>query len=350
MSDEATYLFNPAGDMALASGIENYTPPARIIAFEAGLSLLPALYAPAGSAILVHPSISSGGVAALPYFNEARQRSMQLIYQDSPLPDASVVPWSWNKSLAYRLRRMGLSGNHMPSPRRLERWRELSHRRLTIDFHQFATTASPTGELDYFKRNPPLIFTDMSAFCDALSAMCVGIVKAPWSSSGKGVFQVAYPLDAAINQRVEKIIKTQGAVMLEPLWNRVLDCATEWECHDGEVRFLGYSVFQCSRAGAYKGNMVASPDVLRRHINAYTTSLEAALSVQESFLKRHVAPFYDGPVGIDMLTDRAGNLNPCVEVNLRHTMGYVALMLARNFPGEYTFTPGLPLNQKMNPK
>lgn len=344
MSNKAIYLFNPAGDMALASGRENYTPPARIIAFEAALSLLPALYAPEGSSILLHPSLAPGDVEGLLYFKEARQRSMELIYPDAPLPDAPIVPWSWNKALTFRLRRMGVAERRMPSAECLERWRELSHRRLTVDFHKFTIEAYPSDDLDFFKRNPPLIFTDMSAFSAALSAMTVGIVKAPWSSSGRGVFQAAYPLDEALNKRVEKIIKTQGSVMLEPLWDKTLDCATEWECRDGEVRFLGYSVFQCSGAGAYKGNMVASAELLRRHINDYTTSLEAALSVQESFLKSHVAPFYSGPVGIDMLTDRAGNLNPCVEVNLRHTMGYVALMLARNFPGEYTFTPGLPLN------
>lgn len=38
-----------------------------------------------------------------------------------------------------------------------------------------------------------------------------------------------------------------------------------------------------------------------------------------------IAPHYNGPVGIDMFSTVEGDLNPCVEINLRLTMGLAAL-------------------------
>ena len=37
-----------------------------------------------------------------------------------------------------------------------------------------------------------------------------------------------------------------------------------------------------------------------------------------------VAPHDTGPLGVDMLAGNDGTLNPCIELNLRRTMGFVA--------------------------
>lgn len=47
------HIFNPDTDYALASDSENYTPPVSILAIKRSLSLLPALYAERGDAILL---------------------------------------------------------------------------------------------------------------------------------------------------------------------------------------------------------------------------------------------------------------------------------------------------------
>jgi hypothetical protein len=53
-------------------------------------------------------------------------------------------------------------------------------------------------------------------------------------------------------------------------------------------------------------------------------------------LQQRLAGHYVGPLGVDMMlvrqTDGTLCLHPCVEVNLRHTMGHVALHLSRRLP------------------
>lgn len=45
-----------------------------------------------------------------------------------------------------------------------------------------------------------------------------------------------------------------------------------------------------------------------------------------------------------MLTDANGAINPCVELNLRRTMGHVAIDLYQLTEQTFTFTPGSPLS------
>ena len=52
-----------------------------------------------------------------------------------------------------------------------------------------------------------------------------------------------------------------------------------------------------------------------------------AQEAHKRFLSSEVAPYYEGPVGIDMMVVREGNslrLHPFVEMNVRHTMGSLA--------------------------
>ena len=95
------------------------------------------------------------------------------------------------------------------------------------------------------------------------------------------------------------------------------------------VRFEGASVFATLPSGAYAGNIVDSGDRLRELI---PVDISAAIAGAEKYLTEAVAPYYRGYMGIDMLAYREGGrlmLDPCVELNLRMTMGVAAMLLAR---------------------
>jgi hypothetical protein len=75
------------------------------------------------------------------------------------------------------------------------------------------------------------------------------VVKAPWSSSGRGVKYVSaedfrtagdYP---TFERWVANMIYHQGGVTVEPLYNKVRDFAMEFEMKDGKVL---YRVFRFS--------------------------------------------------------------------------------------------------------
>lgn len=102
----------------------------------------------------------------------------------------------------------------------------------------------------------------------------------------------------------------------------------------GQVRYLGLSLFH-TQNGAYTGNILASEDEKQEMISRYV-SIELLDAVREkicSYLGALYKGRYAGPFGVDMMVVRGEDeqhflLNPCVEINLRRTMGHVALALS----------------------
>ena len=69
----------------------------------------------------------------------------------------------------------------------------------------------------------------------------------------------------------------------------------------------------------------------QQEINSYIFSLspfwdEKIIDAQREALMEIIAPFYDGPAGIDMFSTTGNHINPCVEINLRQTMGLAAFL------------------------
>lgn len=319
--------------MALASGSRSYTPPATVYRFTERLSLLPALYAPEQSILLStanHPD-------NLPYYKIAIARGMK-ICGIRDIEDYPVIPWGWNPALKMRLSRAGKPSDTMPPDDRLDTWRGLAHRFTTIKILECFDDIKSRGLM-------PEYFQDMDAAAEFVTYRYEqgrGVVmKLPWSSSGRGVFLNP---DA---QAIRIAMSRQGGVMIEPLWEKTLDFASEWECVAGRAIFQGFSVFLNDGGSRYRGNIVASGPYLKAHICAHCNErdIDSAISTLKTALERVVAPHYEGPLGIDMLCDRERAVNPCVEMNLRMTMGHVALRMYELFrlhdtTDPYIFCPG----------
>ena len=324
------YIFNPETDMAMASGRECYTAPLSVRKFAANLALLPALYAPEGSIILTDYDISPD----TPYIDIVRRRNLKVVRLKRGLAPAEIEPWGWNPALRETLHRAGISDRFLPLESQIAQCRRLAHR---------ATAAKVASHFKEPKERDllPLFCRSLEQAIDqAERRERKVVVKLPWSSSGRGVFI------SPDNRTLKNLMSRQGGVMIEPLWDNVFDFASEWRCFDGRAEFMGWSVFQNSRAGNYMGNIVATQTCLKDMISAHCNeeSLNSAIRTLESSLTKEVASCYNGPLGVDMLCDRTGDINPCVEINLRRTMGHIALQLYRLFKmpkGEpYRFYPG----------
>lgn len=92
------------------------------------------------------------------------------------------------------------------------------------------------------------------------------------------------------------------------------------------------------RPGSYLESLCQDPEETLRQLTDSLTDpdeLQQALAQHHAYLTREVAPYYQGPVGIDLLTYRVDevsdriSLHPWVEINLRYTMGHYALDLYR---------------------
>jgi hypothetical protein len=161
------------------------------------------------------------------------------------------------------------------------------------------------------------------------------MLKAPWSSSGRGLQPITKtPVHPKVWEKINSVIAEQGFIMAEPLLNKVHDMAFLFEIKQGCTRFLGTSHFFTNNKGQYAGNWLNglppnSESELQQFIDKYTPALIPALirTLENSLMTGN----YEGVFGIDTLIFRDENkklrINPCLEINTRHTMGMIALAI-----------------------
>jgi hypothetical protein len=126
--------------------------------------------------------------------------------------------------------------------------------------------------------------------------------------------------------------------MVEPYYRKVKDFGMEFYSDGlGHVTYLGLSLFH-TKNGAYTGNLLATESKKQELLSHYLP-LSLLCEVQEMICKHMgtlLSDKYEGPFGIDMMVcashsttgDPQFLLHPCVEINLRRTMGHVALALS----------------------
>lgn len=180
----------------------------------------------------------------------------------------------------------------------------------------------------------------LSAAAEAVARMPRAIIKSPWSSSGRGLRFAGRRLEPPLSGWCRHVIETQGGVVVQPFYDKLFDFAAEFEAEpSGFVRFVAFSLFRTTERCSYVGNAVASQvrllqDIFGRYeeeiFNLMLPHLQGLLS--ESLKGRYV-----GPLGVDMMLcrvegERFPRLHPCVEINLRRTMGIVAAHLSRLLP------------------
>lgn len=306
------HIYNPDSDYALAANNQNYTPPRRVADLRRKMALFPLSYAGPKDALLVIDDIPLPDRTDIPIFRIGSPDCLK----KGDWSEYKASPWGWNRNIASLLRRHcpGLQG--IPSENQIAYIRELSHRRTTIPM--LAHMAMPG--IDF-----PLEFLDPDEAISFYNKERNLFLKAPWSSSGRGVMRTDDLEPKHVEPWIRGVIARQGSVMAEPIYDKILDCATEWEMLDGDARFLGVSVFETSRRGKYHGNVTAIQSELWDMIGVLT---EDVIENQREALTRVADHRYNGPLGIDMLVTREGLLHPCVEINFRNTMG--SILIDRN--------------------
>ena len=324
-----TYIFNPEHDLALAYGTEGYTAPPRAQQLRRDLQMLPAWYCEEGN----------GGTEILS--QNIAEDAAWLMATGLPCRPVAINrlqcrhsryrPWGWNLDLRGRLLNACVPTADLPMRDQLLTVQELSHRRTTILIHKLLAEVTGTT----FSPLPVEAHSvDEVRHFNAAYPQCY--IKAPWSGSGKGIYRVLDADSRNFAIWTQGVINRQGSIMCEQPLDKVMDFAMEFRCQAGTAHFAGYSVFFNDSHCSYDSGIIAGQDELERIITSrlgqsanYLHMISAALS---KILTGIVAPHYEGYLGIDMMIyrDRCGTLqlNPCVEMNLRMTMGMVSAIIA----------------------
>lgn len=338
---QTLWVFNPETDFALASGNVSYTPPKRIISLRRHLALIPAIYALEGDSILLLDKISIDELHSLPYYNLVREKRLRIV--DTPPEDTTVIsPWGWNLPIRNHLLSLGAPYSSLPSDSRLSDLRDLSHRRNTIIANKILG--------DSLGIDVPLP-VEFSTTDDALHFMNENpgcYIKSPWSSSGRGII-IAGMLNAQLSREwLNGAMRRQRSVIAETPCLRTIDFATEWELSDGNADFCGFSIFDTTPGGAYRNNIISSQDSLRDIISRkIPVDTDLLVSSHKQMLESVIGHKYDGPVGIDCCSGENDDFRPCLEINMRRTMGHVSLSIHKDFNVE-CFIPGQDLISNSN--
>lgn len=304
-------IFNPDTDYALASDSETYNQPKVVARLAEEMKEFPRRYASPGDLTVAYSDATSLSAILDSYgvgFGEIER----------------IRPWGWNRAIRYRLRKGGVPERLLPTDEELDSLRRLSHRRTTIEANGILNARF--CEAGVAARHQSVVPREFSNVVDAMAWMNERggdvFFKAPWSSSGRGVLSTKGMSRHKIQEWVGGIIRRQGSVMAEEAASKRQDFATEWEIESGKVRFKGLSYFEATQKGKYRGNFEGNQEEVLSKIREGAPDFdERIIRAQGEMLEALIAPGYQGPLGIDMLSDIDGRIRGCVEINLRMTMG-----------------------------
>ncbi len=327
------HIFNPDHDLALASNKSSYVAPHAARELRHDLAFIPSLWADEGDYVLVDDVDAANECARhlakrvhkVKYVTFADLRNIQ------PSADFEISPWGWDKAICHQLEKANHElADFMPSADQLSEIRQLSSRKFAAE-----NVLPRLVELDQMIVGESYFYNGSTdELAERLSASSQDhVLKSPWSSSGRGVkFVQSNNVEHSLGW-ISNIISAQGGVMVEPYFNKIKDFGMEFVADEKGVRYCGLSLFQTSRS-AYTGNLLATEEVkfkiLKRYVNIeLLTKVRSSL---EEILTKELQGKYVGPLGVDMmiiaLSDGSVALHPCVEINLRRTMGHVALALS----------------------
>lgn len=329
------HVFNPEHDIALAANQKRFTAPHAGRQMRADLGFIPALWAYDSDFVIVDDV--EAALEAVRHIRKNAHKVEFITLSDLKKLELSdnvhvqIMPWGWDCTIKEQLLRAdNRLEAFMPDDASIDIMRQLSNRRFASEYllpilHD--TNCKVVGESSYCETE-----------ADVLAVMLrygTSVLKSPWSSSGRGVRYVpAKQPDEHVLGWVRNILRQQGGIMVEPLYPKVYDFGMEfYATAEGVIEYRGLSLF-ATRGGAYTGSICATESDKREMLSHYVDlKLLDRISGQiKKILASQFKDKYVGPFGIDMMSIAKDGedgfwLHPCVELNLRRTMGHVALAL-----------------------
>ena len=320
------HLFNPDTDMALADGRANYLPPSSAHQMALDLAILPMWYA-----------MSGDGILAASAYNDVFFQQMKVLFNKDiflvtepevcEYDNITPIPWGWNASVRRYLYQKGVPLIALPSDDELKRWRMMASReRIAECLTELLHMSACCGEsVNLYNLKDCQNYVDNHGHA---------VLKAPWSGSGRGLLWCERGYTQIMAGWCSNVLCRQGCVVAAPVYDKVEDFAMEFQSDGhGNIRFVGYSLFQTNARGAYRGNILLSDSDFEKWMAQYIsvkTLLQIRVAVQNVLAK--LCTSYIGFLGVDMMVCRAEKflVHPCVEINLRMNMGIIACQLYKN--------------------
>jgi len=332
------HYFNPGHETAVLNASKYYHPPAHVTKMQTDLTFLPAWYASEGDFIFMETALSDEFIHSLQPLNFQIKSVTpgDFSVNREMLQHSEVDLWGISPQSVHFFEKLGEYWNLSLA---IPQWRE-EFRFLGSRFASLKVLAELLNRIPEIEREIlPIFFSDIDEIEKEVSQRHeLLLVKSPYSSSGRGLIWLPTgKLAQSERQIISGMLKKQKQVSIEKALDKCMDFSMHFEItKQGDTQFMGYSVFQTNAKGAYEKSRLAGQAYLEKQI---TDLIDAGLLLQarivlSEIIQKMYAPFYKGAIGIDMLIYQSGDsyrLHPCIEINMRKSMGYLAIRLTEKY-------------------
>lgn len=342
MSKELFY-FNPTCEMAVANGHHSYTPPTHLQQFEQQLETIPCFFADEEDFVLTRKKVSPEFIETLQKFGFKVPQFIQTPdgLNADLLPIEQLRPWGWSPAVHQVLKPFKSLCHPDWQQHPMQQW-EAHHRLLLSRETGFRLLLQvidlKCGNYDLIEiPAQPVKITTLSEIENINRQLQPPtLLKTPWSASGRGLFKIRDLNEKAEqNPWVISKLKQQGFLFAEPFLNKVTDLSFHFFIEKDSVTYLGYNFFETDSAGQFRGCYTDFPNPLPAEATFLNDVInQGAQILKDSLIKLNIAGIYQGPAGIDALLFKNSKqqirLHPCIEINLRHSMGLLNIHLRKH--------------------
>lgn len=340
------YHFNPTCEYAVGNGTTSWQPNILLQQMESELSLLPLHFAQTSDYILVDNKPSNKFYIQMDRFgigvpNILIKKEITNFHRKID----HLFPWGWSPAEHRLLSPLKSHCSKIFQESPIFNWlsvhRDIYSKKFALEILQ-RMLSEIESSIMISKSQTARICTTKSEIEELLKTWGTLMVKAPWSSSGRGLQPIVkIPVHTKVWEKIIGIIRNQGYVMVEPLLNKAFDLAFQFEMEKGKIKYLGISNFTTDKKGQYQGNFLNGlPSGIPNELEKFISSLSEIIlpplikNLEDSAL----AKYYEGNFGVDTLIfwDKSQGLkiNPCLEINVRQNMGLLSLKLEKLiYPG-----------------
>ncbi len=343
------FLYNPTCEMAIANGQVSYMPPRNLALFEYDMASFPFVFGNSNDFILV-PNREDHTLAHL---EEIGWEIPSLVVTPEDLPSdvcegLELHPWGWSPAVYSRfsLFMPYLDAAWPRSP--FYSWNaDLAFLLSRGTGYRFLETLRALYEADEKSYSllelpdKPIILKNESDLQRIVQTFSLpAVIKTPWSASGRGLYRIRNVADdPGKSPWVKGMLRRQKKLYVEAWQDKVQDVSFHFWLHPHHIEFLGHNFFYTEPSGQFAGcaigypqNLFTLPGDQKRVGEALDQAAHLLAAGLQTLQLNHE---YTGPLGVDALffsyPERGGEvlLNPCVETNLRYTMGLANVLLKR---------------------
>ncbi|RUT77649.1 hypothetical protein [Ancylomarina longa] len=337
------FFYNPTCELAIANNTVSFMPNKTLALFEKDLDVLPMYFANQQDIVLVQqmPDPSFLSILESAGINYPRFLLMTEALQNKNCFSQEINqlhPWGWSPRVHYLFKQLKQKCSADFLRQENAQWkpehRNLYSRKTALKvLSKILSSEQEQGFIE--KKYIARVCYNSSEVEKLLEEWPQMVLKAPWSSSGRGLLVLRQSeLNKSNKQWIQGTIAAQGYIMAEALLDKKYDFSLQFFSNaKNDLRYIGPSFFETNSNGQYVGTLLGViPDEIKQYLPKNEIE-RLAKQVGQAIKQVGITDHYHGYLSVDcmLFKDKSGEIRiqACVEINLRYNMGILCHFLEK---------------------